>query len=97
MHSCDVRHCVNPLHLSLGTSADNMIDCREKGRLRFDVGQDVKNAKLTDQIVEMIRREYVPYKNGFRKLASRIGVSESCVHLAYHGQSWKHVTDEVTP
>jgi hypothetical protein len=32
MHSCDVRHCLNPDHLSLGTQSENIIDAVKKGR-----------------------------------------------------------------
>lgn len=32
MHSCDVRNCVNPDHLSVGTLQDNARDCVAKGR-----------------------------------------------------------------
>jgi hypothetical protein len=32
MHSCDVRLCVNPAHLSIGTAADNNQDKSRKGR-----------------------------------------------------------------
>lgn len=33
MHSCDVRNCVNPKHLSLGTAKDNVKDAINKGRM----------------------------------------------------------------
>lgn len=31
-HTCDVRHCVNPEHLFLGSRMDNVRDCISKGR-----------------------------------------------------------------
>lgn len=40
MHSCDVRHCVNPDHLSVGTRSQNMRDAKAKGRLRKPVPEN---------------------------------------------------------
>jgi hypothetical protein len=31
-HGCDTPECCNPLHMFLGTQADNMADMRSKGR-----------------------------------------------------------------
>jgi len=32
LHTCDIRHCINPNHLFLGTQLDNMQDMIKKGR-----------------------------------------------------------------
>ena len=33
LHSCDVRHCVNPDHLRVGTHQENMREAAERGRM----------------------------------------------------------------
>lgn len=33
LHSCDVKHCVNPDHLRSGSHADNMQDAADRGRM----------------------------------------------------------------
>jgi hypothetical protein len=32
LHTCDNRLCCNPVHLRLGTQADNIRECSERGR-----------------------------------------------------------------
>lgn len=34
LHKCDVKDCVNPQHLYVGTNRDNMRDASERGQLR---------------------------------------------------------------
>lgn len=36
-HKCDVRRCVNPDHIFIGTRTDNMRDAAAKGRMIFQV------------------------------------------------------------
>lgn len=52
-HKCDVRSCVNPDHLFLGTQQDNMDDMREKHREARN--ETHGRAKLTDRQVQEIR------------------------------------------
>lgn len=40
LHKCDVRKCINPSHLFLGTQLDNMQDMIEKGRKVVASGDD---------------------------------------------------------
>ena len=53
LHTCDVRHCVNPSHLFLGNGRDNTRDMIKKGRMC--VGSRHKRAKLTEKDVIHIR------------------------------------------
>lgn len=55
-HHCDVRLCVNPSHLFLGTAADNNADMRAKGRDRQPKGETHPFARLKDSDVDAIRR-----------------------------------------
>ena len=55
LHHCDNPGCVNPLHLWIGTNADNQQDMAQKGRANKARGERQGNSKLTEQDVHEIR------------------------------------------
>jgi len=54
-HRCDVRNCVNPAHLYVGTRAENMADCSERHRHNKPIGESHWRAKLSSADVKSIR------------------------------------------
>lgn len=93
LHSCDVRNCVNPEHLWLGSQLDNMRDCVLKGRHRSGEprrGEANHYAKLKEADVlraRALRVEGFTYK----AIAKIIGVSTMTAFRAVTGQSWSHI------
>lgn len=53
LHRCDVKSCINPYHLFLGSQQDNMNDMKKKGRSTR--GKRFFEPKLTDSDVSFIR------------------------------------------
>lgn len=84
-HTCDNRVCVNPNHLILGTHANNVQDCVERGRRA--VGRDMPHAKLTEEIVREIRSSDL----SAYALSKKFGVGHSTVDRVKRGLKWKHV------
>lgn len=85
LHSCDVRSCVNPDHLFLGTNRDNIRDMVAKGR--NSRGAAHTNAKLTDEIVREIRSS----SESSYILARRFGVSRAAIIKVRRRKTWAHV------
>ena len=89
-HRCDVRECVNPSHLFLGTNADNMADMKAKGRAKGHKGEEHPESKLKNDDVVKMRQMYEDGKTIY-ELAPIFGVSKSLVHVVVSRQNWKHV------
>lgn len=81
-HRCDVRACVNPKHLFLGTDEVNSHDAVAKGRSRF-----ANAAKLTAEQVTVIRAS----SDTDRTLGARFGVSRQAIGKIRRGQRWRHL------
>lgn len=94
-HTCDNRRCVNPKHLFLGTSRDNLVDMTQKGHNymylghKFTEGINNGRAKLDDEKVTFIRENYKKYKRA--ELAEMFNVSQSAITRALTGLNWSHV------
>jgi len=105
-HKCDNPSCVNPDHLFLGSHRDNMKDMINKNRQAkgdrhgakvkpesIMRGERNPRAKLTNEIVEEIRRTC---KRGDRSrgglsqraLAKKYGVSHSVIGKIMNGKLW---------
>lgn len=90
LHRCDVRCCVNPGHLFLGTHADNMRDMAGKGRgATPDVrGERNPQAKLTAAEVEAMREARQITGATYRTIARWFGVNTMTAHRAINGATW---------
>lgn len=94
-HRCDVRNCINPDHLFLGTPLDNMRDCHNKGRTSRLKGIERWNAVLNEEQVRLILQLHVPFKVGSKKIARTLGISNwQAIHGVLSGRRWKHVTNK---
>jgi hypothetical protein len=103
-HSCDVRACVNPDHLWLGTNADNLADMRAKGRAATGDrhgsqtkpesrprGERHGSARLTEEDVREIRRRRSAGEPQ-QRVANHFGISQGRVSEISRGLAWRHVT-----
>lgn len=94
-HKCDVKHCGNPAHLEMGTQADNMKDCVERGRK--PIGELHYQGKLNDKSVDAIRLRYWIENESSGKLAKEFGVSSGTILEVVHGRIWKHLPNYQRP
>jgi HNH endonuclease len=87
LHKCDVRACINPEHLFLGTHADNIADMVSKNRQRGAKGETAGQAKLTESQVLEIRQS----PNSCYALARQFGVWPTQISRIKRGVRWKHL------
>lgn len=80
-HKCDVRSCVNPRHLEVGSHQDNMNDCCERKRI---------DSVLSLEEVTAIRTALTenPYYGINKDLAEKYGVSPQTICDIKNGRSW---------
>lgn len=82
-HSCDVCHCINPVHLLSGTAAQNMGDrnVRERNALN----------KLTSEQVREIRKLHSDCNMKQSALADMFNVNYRTISCVINRHTWKWV------
>jgi len=84
-HHCDVRCCVNPDHLFLGTIADNNADRHRKGRTPR--GTDCGKTKLSvKQVLAILASTETQ-----RVLARQYGVAHCTIGAIKRREIWSHL------
>ena len=86
-HKCNNPACLNPEHLFTGTNAENMQDCKAKGRLNRAIGASAGNAKLDESKVRFIRGSTLSQ----RVLGKMFGLDHTAIHDVRTFKTWKHV------
>jgi hypothetical protein len=90
MHSCDNPCCVNPAHLSQGTTKQNIHDMWKKGRGVPSKGEANAKAELTEDDVHKIRlMAEMGYKT--REILKKFDVCASTVRRVVTKKSWSHI------
>lgn len=99
MHRCDQPTCVNPQHLTVGTTADNNRDRSLKGRTnrrdstppeRRPRGVRHWKARLTDSDVLAIRQRLADGEERMA-VAREYGIGWSTIDHIAKGRTWRHL------
>lgn len=93
MHICDIRPCVRPSHLTLGTIADTNNDRDAKGRSGIALmGTANPKAKLTEAQVREIRSRWTGEYGQATALMREFGIKAPALYGIIRRTAWKHVT-----
>lgn len=91
-HRCDNPACCNPSHLFAATQAENLADCRAKGRAVYRYGAEHHRAtaKVDEQAVREIREAWTGGESQ-SSIARRLGMTSGQISRICHRHSWRHV------
>lgn len=93
LHKCDVRNCVAPDHLFIGTQKDNMVDMSNKNRAYMKKGEDHPNAILKDKDVLEIKKMLLDGEPQ-KLIAKSFNVAQSLISVIAKGDRRGAITSD---
>lgn len=90
LHSCDTPLCCNPEHLHLGNAQKNMDEMKERGRKKPAKGEKNRHAKLTNEIVLNIRKDFDTGLS-VRGIERKYKIASSTASYITRKITWKHI------
>lgn len=89
LHRCDVRLCVNPKHLFLGTQQENVDDMKAKGRkvTRRGYGNPIRN--VNEHTAYLIQRLAKETTLSHRTIAGMFLMPRNTIRHILYGKSWR--------
>jgi len=88
-HSCDIPLCMNPAHLFLGTSTENIQDAVGKGRMHIR-GEHSPRAILSEEDIHDIRRR-LDLGQTHKMIGNLYMVHSSTIGRISSGDNWSHL------
>lgn len=88
-HTCDIKCCVNPAHLFLGTHKQNMKDMTNKKRQAK--GTKIAVSKYNEEFVNKIRNLYATGKYTQVELSKIFNTHQTTISGMVLRKTWKHI------
>jgi len=92
-HLCDIKRCVNPKHLILGTHMDNRNDAVNRNRIPF--GENTNATRLKNDDIKQILLDTLnnKYKN-VNEICEHYDILPVTLSFVFSGHTWKSVSNE---
>lgn len=93
LHRCDIRNCVNPDHLFLGTQNENIKDMDSKGRRKSSPKSAEENpmSKLNRNLVKEMRLLYSETDLSYKNIGKIFEISTMTAFRAIKNISWSTI------
>ena len=90
-HSCDNPQCVNPEHLTPGTTKQNARDRQDRDRGWAKQGERHPEAKMSEPMAKFLLYWVATGRETQASIAKSFNISTSALNALVKGRTWKHI------